>query len=249
MPQPCRHSPAVTALPPQPCRHSLAVTALPPQPCRHSLAATAWPPQPCRHSLAVTALPPQPCRHSPDTAPARIWLTLSPWPMCPGSDPAGSRSRLCVHALWASTTRLDPTTTSGRPARSLLPCCRYPLSWRPARSLLPCCRYPLAWRPARSLLPCCRYILAWRPSGDRSDRTNAPPAPLPPRRHEYSANDDFEKAMACYRSAMRIDERHYNAWYGLGNIYFRQVGPAPPPAPPTSPRLTASCGAPSSNAR
>ena len=40
--------------------------------------------------------------------------------------------------------------------------------------------------------------------------------------HEYSANDDFEKAMACYRSAIRIDERHYNAWYGLGNIYYRQ---------------------------
>ena len=31
--------------------------------------------------------------------------------------------------------------------------------------------------------------------------------------HEYSANDDFEKAMAFYRSAIRIDERHYNAWY------------------------------------
>ena len=28
--------------------------------------------------------------------------------------------------------------------------------------------------------------------------------------------------MACYRSAIRIDERHYNAWYGLGNIYYRQ---------------------------
>ena len=40
--------------------------------------------------------------------------------------------------------------------------------------------------------------------------------------HEYSANDDFDKAMACYRSALRIDERHYNAWYGLGNIYYRQ---------------------------
>ena len=34
--------------------------------------------------------------------------------------------------------------------------------------------------------------------------------------HEYSANDDFEKAMAFYRSAIRIDERHYNAWCGLG---------------------------------
>ena len=40
--------------------------------------------------------------------------------------------------------------------------------------------------------------------------------------HEYAANDDFDKAMACYRSALRIDERHYNAWYGLGNIYYRQ---------------------------
>ncbi|KAL3908736.1 MAG: hypothetical protein SGPRY_009680 [Prymnesium sp.] len=40
--------------------------------------------------------------------------------------------------------------------------------------------------------------------------------------HEYSANEDFEKATACYRSAIRFDERHYNAWYGLGNIYFRQ---------------------------
>ena len=50
--------------------------------------------------------------------------------------------------------------------------------------------------------------------------------------HEYSANDDFEKAMACYRSAVRIDERHYNAWYGLGNIYYRQVRH---PNPSTSP--------------
>ena len=40
--------------------------------------------------------------------------------------------------------------------------------------------------------------------------------------HEYSANDDFEKAMACYRNAIRYDDRHYNAWYGLGNIYYRQ---------------------------
>ncbi|KAH8052786.1 hypothetical protein JL722_9919 [Aureococcus anophagefferens] len=40
--------------------------------------------------------------------------------------------------------------------------------------------------------------------------------------HEYVANEDFEKAIGMYRHAMRIDERHYNAWYGLGAIYYRQ---------------------------
>ena len=32
----------------------------------------------------------------------------------------------------------------------------------------------------------------------------------------------FARAVAMYRHAMRIDERHYNAWYGLGAIYYRQ---------------------------
>ena len=78
--------------------------------------------------------------------------------------------------------------------------------------------------------------------------------------HEYSANDDFEKAMAFYRSAIRIDERHYNAWYGTrlghsashaqrhssprsslcrygpGNIYFRRVSRHVTPHPHVSPR-------------
>ena len=40
--------------------------------------------------------------------------------------------------------------------------------------------------------------------------------------HEYAAIEDFEKAVACYRDAIRADERHYNAWYGLGTIYYRQ---------------------------
>ena len=40
--------------------------------------------------------------------------------------------------------------------------------------------------------------------------------------HEYVANEDFEKAAACYRDALRADDRHYNAWYGLGAIFFRQ---------------------------
>jgi anaphase-promoting complex subunit 3 len=40
--------------------------------------------------------------------------------------------------------------------------------------------------------------------------------------HEYMANEDFDKAVACFRNAIRSDERHYNAWYGLGAIYHRQ---------------------------
>ena len=40
--------------------------------------------------------------------------------------------------------------------------------------------------------------------------------------HEYVSNEDFDKAIECYRHAIRTDDRHYNAWYGLGQIYFRQ---------------------------
>jgi anaphase-promoting complex subunit 3 len=40
--------------------------------------------------------------------------------------------------------------------------------------------------------------------------------------YEYMANEDFEKAVACFRNAIRSDERHYNAWYGIGAIYHRQ---------------------------
>ena len=40
--------------------------------------------------------------------------------------------------------------------------------------------------------------------------------------YEYMANEDFDKAVACFRNAIRSDDRHYNAWYGLGAIYHRQ---------------------------
>ena len=40
--------------------------------------------------------------------------------------------------------------------------------------------------------------------------------------YEYMANEDFDKAIKCFREAMRVDERRYNAWYGLGAIYYRQ---------------------------
>ena len=32
------------------------------------------------------------------------------------------------------------------------------------------------------------------------------------------ANEAFEKAVAMYRHAMRLDGRHYNAWYGGGDL-------------------------------
>jgi anaphase-promoting complex subunit 3 len=40
--------------------------------------------------------------------------------------------------------------------------------------------------------------------------------------YEYMANEDFDMAISCFRQAMKTDERHYNAWYGLGAIYHRQ---------------------------
>lgn len=37
--------------------------------------------------------------------------------------------------------------------------------------------------------------------------------------HEYVANEEFEKALDAYRCAIGADNRHYNAWYGLGKVY------------------------------
>lgn len=30
--------------------------------------------------------------------------------------------------------------------------------------------------------------------------------------HEYVVTEELEKAMSCYRNAVRIDSRHYIAW-------------------------------------
>ncbi|KAF5833591.1 hypothetical protein DUNSADRAFT_10043 [Dunaliella salina] len=40
--------------------------------------------------------------------------------------------------------------------------------------------------------------------------------------HEHAANDDLDSALTCYRNALRLDGRHYNAMYGMGQLYFRQ---------------------------
>ena len=40
--------------------------------------------------------------------------------------------------------------------------------------------------------------------------------------HEYVDNEDFEQATKCYNQALNFDKRHYNAWWGLGNICHKQ---------------------------
>jgi anaphase-promoting complex subunit 3 len=40
--------------------------------------------------------------------------------------------------------------------------------------------------------------------------------------HEYVYNEDFQKGRKCFENALNIDLRHYNAWWGLGYIYYKQ---------------------------
>ena len=40
--------------------------------------------------------------------------------------------------------------------------------------------------------------------------------------HEYVMIEELDKALQCFRSAVRTDRRHYNAWYGIGLTYYKQ---------------------------
>lgn len=40
--------------------------------------------------------------------------------------------------------------------------------------------------------------------------------------YRYVALEDYENGFKSYQNALRIDSRHYNAWYGIGMIYLRQ---------------------------
>ncbi|MCJ1400468.1 anaphase-promoting complex subunit cdc27 [Xylographa trunciseda] len=40
--------------------------------------------------------------------------------------------------------------------------------------------------------------------------------------HEHVANEEYDKAMAAYRSGIAAENRHYNSWYGLGRVYEKQ---------------------------
>lgn len=37
--------------------------------------------------------------------------------------------------------------------------------------------------------------------------------------HEHVTNEEYDKAMFAYRCAISADNRHYNGWYGLGQVY------------------------------
>jgi anaphase-promoting complex subunit 3 len=37
--------------------------------------------------------------------------------------------------------------------------------------------------------------------------------------HEHITNEEYDKAMLAYRCAISADNRHYNGWYGLGQVY------------------------------
>lgn len=40
--------------------------------------------------------------------------------------------------------------------------------------------------------------------------------------HEHVNSENIEKAITLFRQALLHNPRHYNAWYGLGSIYYRQ---------------------------
>eukprot|EP01017_Pseudomicrothorax_dubius_P032690 TRINITY_DN4303_c0_g1_i5.p1 TRINITY_DN4303_c0_g1~~TRINITY_DN4303_c0_g1_i5.p1 ORF type:complete len:332 (-),score=102.25 TRINITY_DN4303_c0_g1_i5:116-1111(-) len=40
--------------------------------------------------------------------------------------------------------------------------------------------------------------------------------------HEYVYNEDWTRAKKCFDLALSYDMKSYNAWWGLGNIYFKQ---------------------------
>ena len=40
--------------------------------------------------------------------------------------------------------------------------------------------------------------------------------------HEYVANESYDLAETCYKTALKFDNRSYNAWWGLGQIQFKK---------------------------
>eukprot|EP00871_Galdieria_phlegrea_P002914 jgi/Galph1/3623/GphlegSOOS_G2287.1 len=40
--------------------------------------------------------------------------------------------------------------------------------------------------------------------------------------HEYILKEDYDAAMASFRTALAINEREYHAWYGLGQVFHKQ---------------------------
>ena len=40
--------------------------------------------------------------------------------------------------------------------------------------------------------------------------------------HEYVLTEELDKGLSCFRTSIRLDSRHYNAWYGIAMIYYKQ---------------------------
>ena len=40
--------------------------------------------------------------------------------------------------------------------------------------------------------------------------------------HENVYNEDFSKAKKMFEQALNLDTRHYSAWWGQGNIAYKQ---------------------------
>lgn len=40
--------------------------------------------------------------------------------------------------------------------------------------------------------------------------------------HEHLASEEYDKALSAYRSSIAAENRHYNAWYGLGKVFEKQ---------------------------
>ena len=40
--------------------------------------------------------------------------------------------------------------------------------------------------------------------------------------HEHLSNEEYDKAMSAFRASITAENRHYNAWYGLGRVFEKQ---------------------------
>lgn len=40
--------------------------------------------------------------------------------------------------------------------------------------------------------------------------------------HEHVANEEYDEALTAYRASLAAENRHYNAWYGLGKVFEKQ---------------------------
>ena len=41
--------------------------------------------------------------------------------------------------------------------------------------------------------------------------------------HEYVLTEELDKALACFRNAIRVDPRHYNAWLVVENCHIKTL--------------------------